>query len=99
MKSKIIKFADEAAFKQSNDISVSADFILRQIEDFFQTRRSIVLVDLDKIFPRVLHEEILVTEPEPVVEPEVKKPSYIEDDPNYVPPPSEISADAQKIID
>ena len=37
-------------------------------------------------------------EPAVVVE-EKKKPSYIEKDPSYVPPPSTISDEAQKIID
>ena len=62
-----------------------------------------MLVDLDKIFPRPPVEEEKEEEiiPEPVVEiePEVKKPFYVEDDPSYVPPPSEISAEIQAIID
>lgn len=64
-----------------------------------------MLVDLDKIFPRpaaIVEEEESDGLPEPVIEiePEVpKKPAYVEDDPNYVPPPSEISAEAQAAID
>lgn len=40
-----------------------------------------------------------LVEVESYIEPEAVKPSYIEDDPNYVAPPSEISVEAQKIID
>ena len=60
-----------------------------------------MLVDLEKIFPRPKVEEEKEEIPEPVVEiePEVKKVSYEESDPSYEPPPSEIPAEIQAIID
>ena len=109
---KLIKFADEAAFIPDSNVfdeqKVSADFILYQIEDFFQTRRSIVLVDLDKLQqgpPRdeEAKEVELVQELEKIIEPEIKKKqpvlSYVEEDPYYVPPPSSVTPEEQKIID
>jgi hypothetical protein len=59
---KVIKFADEAAFEPDvavfDDQIVSADFALAQIEDFLQTRRSVVLVDLNKLEQPPSEEEV-----------------------------------------
>ena len=81
---KLIKFADEEAFKPDPSIfdweDVSVQFILNQMEDFFLTRRSVVLVDLNAI------EKVAE-----VVKAPVKKP--VDDDPDYIPPPSSLPPD------
>lgn len=50
---KIIKFADEVALgadgEHSDEALLSQDFVLQEIQEFFQSRRSVVLVDLEKL--------------------------------------------------
>ena len=64
-----------------------------------------MLVDLDKIYPKPAFDDEEVAEPtlpEPVIEIEPEQPKkrgYVEDDPNYVPPPSELPAEVQSVID
>ena len=52
VKAKIIKFADETALEDAfslDEQTVTQDFFLQELEEFFQTRRSVVLVDLDML--------------------------------------------------
>lgn len=59
-----------------------------------------VLVDLDKIeIPPDAQEIEIKSEPAKADEPIVKPTGYVEDDPNYVPPPSSLSPEAQKAVD
>lgn len=50
---KIIKFADEVAMgadgEHSDEALLTQDFVLQEIQEFFQSRRSVVLVDLEKL--------------------------------------------------
>ena len=100
---KIIKFADEAAFSPDPNVfeaqKVNIDFVLRQIEEFFQTRRSIVLVDLLAIDSSNQPREISLNAASQggrYAEPELAKSQYLETDPNYVPPPSSLDPESQK---
>ena len=81
--------------------------MLEQIREFFETRRSVVLVDLEALERPPQEEEageveLMAPSPkkqdEPKITPVVEKPKYVEDDPNYVPPPSELSPEAQKLV-
>ena len=78
--------------------------MLKEITEFFQARRSVVLVDLDviEISPEKDQEEVKSKatptpkkdnklEPVPVKK---ELPKYVESDASYVHPPSSISPDA-----
>lgn len=80
------------------------DFVLHQLEEFFSTRRSVVLVDLDSLQAKnIPPREVKQKNEEPDLEKKNNKKGkakpYVEMDPNYVPPPSSVTPEEQKAID